>query len=169
MNREIKFRAWDTERRAWIDTNGTTFTGVDPTEGTVALTLDGHLRVFHSACYDANPELGINEPLHGTANSEYESVHPMHTEPHYNRQYVLEQFTGLLDKNRKEIYEGDILRWVHAADDSDHGTSSVVYSQQKAQFELDADGYYSLSSFGYMPDQSIEVIGNIHENPDLLK
>lgn len=79
-------------------------------------------------------------------------------------QYVIEQYTGLKDKNGKEVYEGDI---VLAAN---HGRTPfvVIYREGDCSFlcnnELIKD-YAHL--FKAMP-QCYEVIGNIHENPELL-
>jgi hypothetical protein len=81
--------------------------------------------------------------------------------PHYDRDaeivsgFTIEQFTGLHDKNDKEIYEGDIVV-------TDYGTGPVEYSG--AGFSVDCD---SISEY-WETSQSIEVIGNIHENPELL-
>ena len=66
-----------------------------------------------------------------------------------------EQFTGLVDRNGREIYEGDIVV-------TDYGTGPVEYSG--VGFSVDCD---SISEY-WETSQSIEVIGNIHENPELL-
>lgn len=73
---------------------------------------------------------------------------------------VIEQWTGLLDKNNKEIYEGDIVECVHAK-----YTYKVEYSLNEAAFVLrDQDG-----DFVYLSDYEVVVIGNVYENPELLK
>jgi len=71
------------------------------------------------------------------------------------------QFTGLKDKNGKEIYEGDIT-----ADDI-YGNYTVKWSDNDCLFflnheELDSKDLYKQKA------EVIEVIGNIYENPDLL-
>ena len=75
---------------------------------------------------------------------------------------TLMQYTGLKDKNGVEIYEGDILcrysRGEHIPD-----VRPVVWNQQAAQFRFD-DLANPINYF-----QSIEVIGNIYENPELLE
>ena len=70
---------------------------------------------------------------------------------------VLMQFTGLTDKNGKEIYEGDIILFNNFGDTLD----KVVYSP----------GCFHTSGGGYLLDEirEIEVIGNIYENPELLE
>lgn len=75
---------------------------------------------------------------------------------------VLMQYTGLKDKNGVEIYEGDYIVW-----DSEEGASNrglVYYNQEDCQFRYKGDSvdYEILNQFS-------EVIGNIYENPELLK
>jgi hypothetical protein len=73
------------------------------------------------------------------------------------------QFTGLLDKNGKEIYEGDIVNCI-----TRHGIqiSPVEWGDAGGAWNLpDVRGAYLLLDV----KETIEVLGNIYENPELLK
>jgi uncharacterized phage protein (TIGR01671 family) len=81
---------------------------------------------------------------------------------------LLMQYTGLKDKNGKEIYEGDIVETVTASGNP-FGTIDVVRCQDGG-FKL-VDETDSLLPI-YIGDKeviSIEVIGNIYENPELIE
>ena len=70
------------------------------------------------------------------------------------------QFTGLQDKNGKDIYEGDILNY--ASRDFAQGLKAIV--------EWIGSGFYCHDniSISAMLEQQAEIIGNIYENPDLI-
>ncbi len=114
MNREIKFRIFDTRNKKMI-TNNVCFQ--------IALSVDGTIKS------------GITGD-------------------------VLMQYTGLKDKNGKEIYEGDILTYSGTTSNGNKIIREVNYNVENARFQ---SGMYLLS-------QSIElseIIGNIYENPEL--
>jgi uncharacterized phage protein (TIGR01671 family) len=78
------------------------------------------------------------------------------------------QFTGLLDKNGKEIYEGDILHTITFGFNPEEYTAIILYRNCSFQLSNGRNLFYFGQSDLTKMDDTI-VIGNIYDNPDLIK
>lgn len=81
---------------------------------------------------------------------------------------VLMQFTGLKDKNNVQIFEGDVVNCVSEMDSAnmvvifEDGEFRMVLCEEFRDYQTGC-GFYAIRCFDK------EVIGNIYENPDLMK
>ena len=94
-----------------------------------------------------------------------------------SRKLELMQFTGLIDKNGVEIYEGDIvkskgfvIREVQKRDkySGDSWTEPMEMDKEDVCEVTWGFAGFHLSRWNYATEPEYEVIGNIYENPDLL-
>ena len=151
--RETKFRAWDKENKKWLD--GADF--LISSNGTVLL-------------YDL--QFG----------SKYGNLTGKWREDEDDRIEIV-RFTGLKDKNGKEIYEGDVVRYNYQLK-SKIFPSIDLFGEVVFDIRTFDTGYAMSRHVGFIlrgvdhgeywytdiPGiEDVEVIGNIYENPELLK
>ena len=81
---------------------------------------------------------------------------------------IFQQYTGLKDKNGKEIYEGDTLKGklLYSTGDLLETRGEVIYNSERTCFDFNAK---KIRTYLWMLKEDIEVIGNIFETPELLK
>lgn len=140
MNREIKFRAWIIEEKKMLE-NGDWFM--------LDVTYPTPMIQYADQGYYVNNKNASGEHL--------KSLQKNNIEP--KDDFVLMQYTGLHDKNSKEIYEGDILKYIDGSVGFvrfDYGWA-IEYSKE---YSHDMPPLYC---------ERLEVIGNIYENSELLK
>lgn len=80
---------------------------------------------------------------------------------HYDVGNTVGQYTGVKDKNGKEIYEGDIIRFIEE-------NCLVNYVEKDCAFRIEVDSRIS-TALRKVHSKDYEVIGNIHENSELLE
>lgn len=119
MNREIKFRAWDSTLKQFLP------------------NIQNHL---------GNDEWAFGNILKENGN-----------------RFNVNQYTGLKDKNGKEIYEGDIIKYFNHRF-RDPIIHEVEYHSEGTSFSI--PNLHTMEDFE--PEEGIEIIGNIYENPELL-
>lgn len=151
--REIKFRVWNEDKKKMIYPN---YDNVGDVHQGIQLMPDssGHIKDFN-----------IDEPVKDIIVSFDKNTGN------------LMQFTGLKDKDGKEIYEGDIVRFPkYAYPDNDMSIGAGVYVIKDfiwGMKELLKDVWHIDEPIFELRDKCFyeicEVIGNIYENPELIK
>ncbi len=141
--RKIKFRVWDKENNCWYQPVYEAYKG---NLEHLLISLNGSLNIRTMTSL-------------------------IHESGGFPDRFIMTQYTGLKDKNGKEIYEGDIVKYdcelyiinfgFWEPGNGDHIQSAYGYYLDPVNKEK---RYYE-----YCPDETCEIIGNIHENPELLE
>ena len=142
--REIKFRVWDKVKNEWFSVkNAMAFLlNNDNKENLVFITKDGPYPIPQT-----------DQDLGG------------------RNRFEIQQFTGLLDKNGVEMYEGDIVLIPATEDPEDFSNELNVIIFKNGAFRFDnAMCYEELLQdwISFSGTCDFKVIGNIFENPELI-
>lgn len=84
---------------------------------------------------------------------------------HYVDPETVGQFTGLTDKNGTKIFEGDVVR----VDGENRWYSDYACRWGEGNLEFELANKKESIGLGYFAPYELEVIGNIHDNPELLE
>lgn len=133
--KDYKFRAWDKEKGVWYK----------PTH-----------EAYRGELFELMVGFSGDLLAHTMNKVEHQSLWP--------DRFILMQWTGLVDKNGKEVYEGDVVEHKY-------------YGKKQVQWTLADNGEGAFQYAGYdFEDMDVktgiidwEIIGNIWENPELLK
>jgi len=91
----------------------------------------------------------------------------LNPELYEKKEVAIMQYTGLKDKNGKEIYEGDIVNYLDEGGLSDDGV--YLIEMEEGTYTLIGGLHHKSFPKKWGSTYTCEVIGNIYENKDLLK
>ncbi len=152
MNRRtIKFRVWDNKYKCWIGKSSHDWVG----------SGIGNLGLYDKqpwTCMSFEGQFMSNDNMGGFVDDD-QSI------------YVIQQYTGLKDKEGREIYEGDIVSWSENQGWEDGRTFTGFYEVKWNENTLRFDFYEIHGNVWWeLADTQFDcVVGNIFENPELLK
>ena len=146
--RELKFRVWNKATKSWLSDDAGTHCWseycLNIFTGEVVEIVTSDNKFFSRA----------NEP-----NFYFDKNTHVKESP-----YVVQQYTGLKDRHEKEIYEGDIVKVYSEEFENENFTGKVIFDEGSFLTWINKNDIR-----GVWSGDDIEVIGNVFENPELLK
>lgn len=136
MDKPLKFRVWDVRYKYWVGTGVSNF---------------GHSEIQPWKCLSFQGEIMSNNNTGGSVDYD-------------QKDYVIQQYTGLNDNNSKEIFEGDILKCRSLGD---YGTEIRGHYFLEVKFGISESKYSEAAGYSYVPIDR-EIVGNIFKTPELL-
>lgn len=145
--RKIKFRAWEKSVRG-LDAGGMMWQSDE--------TFKDYVVGFDGSVYEK-----FKDSFAGKSFDNYRDV---------SDKFILMQYTGLKDKNGREIYEGDVVQVNKTKGDPFAGNKGVVeFNPEIGCFEVRATPTAASVLYAYESIlKDCKVIGNIYEDPELL-
>jgi hypothetical protein len=146
MNRPLKFRVWDKNQNKFLDPFRYEHNDYYKTSGLMVLDFYGKIRI-------ADFSMGNGDNSADSVFSELEN----------SSRYITQQYTGCHDAYNKEIYEGDIIEYNHG-----NGIRIGYVGFAAGIFFLNYTDETD-DELGYLLVSNIKIIGNIFEDPELIK
>ncbi|EAI2216758.1 hypothetical protein E2J16_07975 [Campylobacter coli] len=144
--KDFDFRIWSVKKEKYLDELYSNIISLSSDKSIKGYNRNYKILAIEFSPYDSIPLMNDNEEC-----------------------FEIELFTGFCDKNNKKIYEGDILKIKE--DYNKTGKGFVQY--HKGIFKIinkKSSHEYCVTYLGYiLCRENIEIIGNIHENSELIK
>lgn len=142
--KKLKFRVWDKNRKKFADQ-------------------------INRFLFDKNGNINFITYIDKTNKTKDILESELESEKHYIKEFEIMQWTGLKDRNGKEVYVGDIVKGYFNADVIESHICLILTDKEKKE----GCRYFLVENmlFGYeypIPNE-IEIVGNKYENPELLK
>ena len=159
MNNRFKFRVWDKANNKFINPFLFEYNNYYKDTGMMLLDFNGKIRIaeYSSGCGD------------NSASSVYSEVDNQDD-------YVVQQYTGLTDKNGKDVYEGDIVKTIYV-NDPVNNIGSVIYNVETGTYRIKTSKQLlPIVTYRFVEDKpqgllqvADEIVGNMFEHKHLIE